>query len=122
MFWRNGQDNFPAAIIGTEVNNYAIKFDINVLEPITGGVFQWRLNGSQGDFWYRWNPWEATGSYETNGWITITLPISEFRDNFGWGEPGLTDLNTVTGEFGVAFNDGDSVVNVCIDNVRFEQL
>ena len=122
LFWRNGSNNFPGALVGTNISGYALKFDLNVIEPITGGILHWRLKGTEGDFWRRWAPWEATGSYSTNGWVTITIPLTEFTDNYGWGTLTLTDLNSVTEDFGLAFNDGDSNVNICIDNVRFEQL
>jgi hypothetical protein len=122
LFWRNGGDNFPGAKIGTNISEYALKFDIQVLDPITGGILQWRLQGTEGDFWNRWAPWEESGSFSTNGWITVTIPLITFTDDFGNGTLTLTDLNSVTNDFGLAFNDGDSQVNICIDNVRFEKL
>ncbi len=124
LFWRNGSNNFPGAAIGNNVDDYVVKFDINVLEPITGGNLKLRFEGGEGDFWWALGPAKPYGDGSqvdaTNGWVTMTLEISEFRDNFGWGENRPTDISQVV-TFGMAFDNGDSVVNIAIDNIRFEQ-
>ncbi len=114
LFWRNSKDNFPADVIGTNVDAYVLKFDIIVLEPLTDGVLAWSLNGTSGVFWYNITP---AALQSGTGWYTISIPITDFRDGAG---NAITDMSTINADFGVAFNNGTSKVNLAIDNVRFE--
>jgi len=116
FFWRNSKDNFPADVIGANASNYVLKFDINVLDPISGGEFAWRFKGGGQDYWYYWKPWATEGPYKTDGWITVTIPLTDFYS----GSNQLTDLSIINEDFGVAFNNGSSSVNACFDNVRFQ--
>jgi hypothetical protein len=120
LFWRNSKNDFPADRIGKDVGKYVVKFDINILEEMTAGQLRLRFNGDEGDFWYLWAPWEQSGPYKTDGWITVTVKITDFKDQWGWGPNRITDMSQVTKDFGIAFDGGTSMVNICIDNMRFE--
>lgn len=117
LFWRNDPGTFNgAATVGSNLNDYVLKFDINVLEPINAGMFRIRFNsGGNGgvDSFYDWAPWNDLGEpYETDGWETIEIPLTEL------GQP---DFSLVDNEFGMAFEGADLLLNFAIDNVRFEE-
>lgn len=72
-----------------------------------------------------WKPFEATGSYQTDGWVTVTIPFSEFKydTNETVANLKLTSFSGMKTFFmglygalpeGVDKND----VQICIDNVR----
>jgi|GEM_PF-221188 len=131
LFWRNGGANFPGATIGTDISDYVLKFDINVIEDVTAGFFEIRLKSStEGDFFGLVGPgaYGAAGVVNslkaTSGWETLSIPLSAFRDNYGNGTNVLTDLSKIDQDFGFAYstNGGTTTLHLAIDNVRFEKI
>lgn len=112
-----------------------IKFEINVTQAWKAGALQmiftpWstaNTNNYLGDATTPrglWIPWKATGSYTTDGWETITLPIKDFKyDKEGvglslasagnWG--GLTFFLWHGGD---QAKGEDCTPEICIDNIR----
>jgi len=114
LFFRNGSNNFVTT--GVDVNTWAVRFDINVIEPIKEGVLKIRF----ANYFYEFKPWEGLpDGYKTTGWITVTCPLTGFKD----GANVIPDAATGGGEFGMIWASGTAVkINMGIDNIRFEHL
>nr|WP_294946547.1 glycan-binding surface protein [uncultured Mucilaginibacter sp.] len=71
----------PKTNLNDPVDNWAFKFEVNVKKPWNGGTFI--IQSSVGDYAALWQPWQVsatqTAAYKTNGWITVTIPLSSFR-------------------------------------------
>lgn len=71
----------PQANINDPVENYALKFEVNIPNPWNGGAMV--IESSINNFIYRWEPWQISTNikkaYSTKGWATVTVPFSEFR-------------------------------------------
>jgi len=105
--------------------DYEIKFEINILEEWTQGWFEVKVVGDI-EYFYRFNPWVGTegGTIITDGWVTMSIPLEEFREKTGSGNPDgiyLTDV-TLLDELYFAFqNNLAAAINrldVCFDNIR----
>lgn len=79
---------------------------------------------------YFWEPFAVTGSYSTDGWQTITIPLSEFTHGTKSAEekfPSPIDLKKATNLSFVQFGDtvggvADNFVMMCVDNFRIVPL
>lgn len=79
---------------------------------------------------YFWEPFATTGTYSTEGWQTITIPLSEFTHGTKSAEqkfPTPIDLKKATNLSFVQFGDtaggvGNDFVLMCIDNFRVVPL
>jgi len=112
-----------------------LKFEINVPDAWKSGALQmiftpWGTadtNGYLADGTTPrglWMPWKASGSYTTDGWETVTIPLKEFKYNHegvgvelagagNWG--GLTFFLWHGGE---QAKGEDCSPTLCIDNIR----
>ena len=85
-------DFFDATKIVDKAGNSKLlfKFEINILAPWTRDAMQivftsWataNTNGYYSDDQYPralWIPWATTGSYMTEGWTTVTIPMADFK-------------------------------------------
>jgi len=71
----------PAGNLNDSGNSWALKFEINVPKPWKGGAIC--IKSTNGDYMARYEPWRISSSksisYATQGWQTVTIPLSEFR-------------------------------------------
>jgi hypothetical protein len=78
----NGAQWVPTSNVSDPVGNWAFKFEVNVSKSWNGGTID-IISGIDSSPIARWEPWQknaaTTASYKTNGWITVTIPLSSFR-------------------------------------------
>ncbi len=70
-----------------------------------------------------WNPWVLSGSFQTDGWITVSIPMSEFHYYHDGKDAGANISNDMLGGLTFFVYHGgvegeDCKVHMCIDNIR----
>lgn len=104
-----GNKWIPVANISDPVENWGIQFEISVVDPWNGGTLYIRTEFAGDSFVARYEPWKIPGSnktlaYKTDGWQTVTIPLSEFRSKvvtLGDGE-SILRLNQLLGSTGAS--------------------
>jgi len=110
--------------VGTSISSYVVKFDINILDPIPSGNssrIRFRFQSDDRDCWYNYQPWDEK-DYKTPNWITVTIPLADFRDGDGAGTNPIVDMAACIKEWGLNWDGGPADINLCIDNYRFELI
>lgn len=76
-----GTQWIPAANLTDPISNWALKFEVDVVNPWNGGTIN--IQSSDGVYIARWEPWQvsatATAPFKTKGWTTVTIPFSMFK-------------------------------------------
>jgi hypothetical protein len=110
-----------------------LKFEINILAPWSADAMQfvfttWGTKDSNGFYSDAsigralWIPWANTGSYQTDGWITVSVPIANFKYTHEGAASSVPDAGNYGGLNFFVWNGGVSG-NACttemwIDNIR----
>lgn len=128
----NGRPDVP--LYTGDLSTAVLKFECNVLSDWKASALQMIFtpystsgtNGYIGDGNVPrglWIPWKDSGSYKTEGWTTVTIPLSEFKYKPDGGICGtaftpemLRGLTFFVWNGGVA--GADCTVHMCIDNLR----
>ncbi len=128
----NGRPNEP--FYDGDLSSAVLKFECNVLEPWSASALQmiftsYDVSGTNGYIADGvtprglWMPWASSGSFQTDGWITVTIPMTEFHylhDGTDADENVTTDM--LGGLTFFVWNGGvegtDCNVHMCIDNIR----
>ncbi|UUF12500.1 MULTISPECIES: glycan-binding surface protein [Flavobacterium] len=90
-----GNKWIPVSNLSDPVENWAIQFEISVARPWNGGTLYFKTEFADESFVARYEPWKIPGSnktlaVKTEGWQTVTIPLSEFRSKkvaLGDGDP-----------------------------------
>jgi hypothetical protein len=96
----------PAANLNDAPGNWAFKFEVSVPKDWNGGTID--IFSGVGGYIARWEPWQvtanATASYTTKRWITVTIPLSSFKASdptLGDGEgASIAKISDLTGPTG----------------------
>jgi hypothetical protein len=128
----NGRANVP--IYTGDIATAAIKFECYVVEAWQASALQmiftpYATNSTNSYIADSnvprglWIPWKESGTFKTEGWITVSVPLSEFKykaDGGTCGNPLTADM--LRGLTFFVYSGGvegtDCTPHICIDNIR----
>lgn len=97
------------------------KFEHNIAEPWKAGKYDITITAGGTEYVYTFQPWNSTQyastGYQTNGWSTAVIELTEFKSAAGGT---IADVSKVT-DLKVSFNTPDVAIasfNGSVDNFR----
>lgn len=124
----------PVDSLSVPMDQYALKFEINVPGAWTGTSI-YVIKGYSFDYMARYEPWQGANgvisAFTTKGWHTVTIPLSMFRINDGKGGSAAS-LTTLLGSSGngalniqtknFSGSPSASGLKAAIDNIRVVKI
>lgn len=133
--WGSANGRPQGDLFNVDIDKAVIKFEVNVTDAWKSGAMQiiftpWSLGGTNGYLADGttprglWIPWKSSGSYTTDGWETITLPLKDFKYNHTGMEVSALSKGNCGGLTFFLWHGGeqakgeDCTPTICIDNIR----
>lgn len=123
----------PEENLSDPLNTWAVKFEINVPDGWNGGTLF--IGSEHNDYRAFYEPWKkldgSTFPFSTNGWQTVTFPLSSFYKGWG-GDEAPINIEDLIGDTGVSaiaiqtMNIGSATtvtgLNAAVDNIRVVKI
>ena len=133
----NSAQWIPAANLNDELASYALKFEINLKTPWSAGKLFIVKDGTW-TYVALYSPWlnadGSTTTFTTNGWQTVTIPLTSFKGKDGSGNDGMgavtPSLKALVGGGAGAIdlyfiNNGTTTIekfDMAVDNIRIVKI
>lgn len=131
--WGTANGRPQGDLFDTDLSKAVLKFEVNVPQAWSACALQliftpWSTTNTNSYIADTkvprglWNPWQSSGSFTTDGWITVSIPLSEFK----YTHTGSVITPAPVGNYGgltfFVFHGGvdgtDCSPVICIDNIR----
>ena len=131
--WSQENSGISNPMFSSDPKTSTLKFEINVIEAWSAApmIFMFDAAGTNEDWCWAdgtkprafWVPWLSNGSYTTDGWETVAVPLSEFKYN---GDGVELPLSASYGQLGIGVHNrgmaayGGTACSpvILIDNIR----
>ncbi|MBN2174608.1 MAG: hypothetical protein JW731_10775 [Bacteroidales bacterium] len=95
----------PTENLDDSGDNWALKFELNVAKPWSGGTLCFRTANAS-NYIARYEPWKVSTSkttpVTTDGWQTVTIPLSSFRLEDG-NDDSISKVSDIVGGSGKTY-------------------
>ncbi len=131
--WGTANGRPQGDLFSTPPASSVLKFEVNVTQAWSSCALQmiftpWSTNGTNGYIADGktprglWRPWESTGSYTTDGWVTVAIPLTEFKYSHSGESLEMAPAGNYGGLTFFVYNGGITGTSctpyICIDNIR----
>ncbi|MGG7663566.1 glycan-binding surface protein [Dyadobacter sp. BHUBP1] len=119
--WVFSTCTFDFKLAAGDAASRQFKFEHNIAEPWKAGKYDITITAGGSEYVYAFQPWNSTeyasAGYQTNGWKTAVIELSEFKNASG---STIADVSKIT-DLKVLFNTPDVAIasfNGSVDNFR----
>ncbi|GAO29143.1 hypothetical protein JCM15548_11305 [Geofilum rubicundum JCM 15548] len=131
--WGTANGRPAGDLFDVDLDNALLKFEINVPEAWSGNALQmiFTPHSTGGTNSYiadgvtprgLWYPWKDEGSYQTDGWVTVSFPLKDFKYDHTGREIGAAGPGNYGGltffVYGGGIEGAPSSPKIAIDNIR----